>query len=265
MKKLRYRYSLRIEFDSPITNHNFKVRCTPVTDERQKILQQNIHILPKEFLCENRDSFGNIYYFGRAEHPHNLFEIVTEGIAQTGLAQGTAARESYQLGLFTRQTSYTAPDGALIEFYKDLSLEKYSTSLDKSLKIMDALQDRFSYVSGKTDITTTASQAWNMGCGVCQDYSHIMLSLCRMAGIQSRYVVGMLIGEGLSHAWVEVADHGVWYGLDPTNGIRVLEDHIKISHGRDYEDCLINQGMFTGNARQKQSISVHVEEAGEEK
>ena len=47
MKKLRYRYSLRIEFDSPITNHNFKVRCTPVTDERQKILQQNIHIYQK--------------------------------------------------------------------------------------------------------------------------------------------------------------------------------------------------------------------------
>ena len=97
MKKLRYRYSLRIEFDSPITNHNFKVRCTPVTDERQKILQQNIHILPKEFLCENRDSFGNIYYFGRAEHPHNLFEIVTDRSgARNSIQRILSARIVYQ-------------------------------------------------------------------------------------------------------------------------------------------------------------------------
>ena len=84
-----------------------------------------------------------------------------------------------------------------------------------------------------------------------------------MAGIQARYAAGMLIGEGLSHAWVEVAQEGRWYGLDPTNGVRVLENHIKISHGRDYGDCLLNQGVFTGTANQQQTVSVTVEEAGE--
>lgn len=91
-----------------------------------------------------------------------------------------------------------------------------------------------------------------------------MLSLCRMLGIPCRYVAGMLIGEGASHAWVEIADNGVWYGLDPTNGTRVSEEHIKISHGRDYADCLINQGVFTGNAVQRQSVSVSVQEVEEE-
>ena len=64
MKKLRFQYFLRIDFDKPVTQHSFTVRCTLPSDERQTVLQQDIHILPKEFLCENKDSFGNVYFFG---------------------------------------------------------------------------------------------------------------------------------------------------------------------------------------------------------
>lgn len=263
MKTLKYRYYLKIEFDSSVTQHSFTVRCRPQTDERQKILQQNVHILPKEFLCESRDSFGNSYVYGKAEKPHTLFEVVSEGIVETGLSEGTRAEEDYRLGMFAGQTSYTNPGWELRSFFESLNLPREKSNLEKSLLIMEALRENFSYVPGKTDVNTTAQQAWKLREGVCQDYSHIMLSMCRMAGIQCRYVAGMLIGEGASHAWVEIADHGIWYGLDPTNGSQVKEEHIKISHGRDYSDCLINQGVFIGNARQLQSISVTVKEAGE--
>ena len=259
MKKLRFQYFLRIDFDKPVTQHSFTVRCTLPSDERQTVLQQDIHILPKEFLCENKDSFGNVYFFGRAKDPHNAFEVITEGLVLTGCAEGTKAEEEYRLGMFAGQTAYTKPDEELKNFFESRKLLN-GTNLEKSLAIMENLRAEFAYTPGVTNITTTAAQAWALKKGVCQDYSHIMLSLCRMAGIPCRYVTGMLIGEGLSHAWVEIEDGGMWYGLDPTNGTRVLEDHIKISHGRDYEDCLINQGVFTGNASQQQSVSVNVKE-----
>ncbi|MGN0406655.1 MAG: transglutaminase family protein [Bacteroides sp.] len=276
MKRLKFRYSLKIEFDTPITQHSFTVRCTVPSDERQKVLCQNISILPKEFLCENTDSFGNVYFFGKAQEEHDLFEVVTEGTVLTGMSAGTKADEEYRLGMFVGQTHYTSPDSKLKEFFKtlesadckELSPEnrKYSEgklNLQKSLIIMEMLRKEFNYVPGVTDISTTASAAWQLRQGVCQDYAHIMLSLCRMAGIPCRYVAGMLIGEGLSHAWVEIEDGGMWYGLDPTNGTIVSEEHIKISHGRDYEDCLINQGVFTGTAGQKQTVYVSVEEENE--
>lgn len=260
MKKLKFRYHLRIEFDTPVTGHSFTVRCMPGTDDRQQILTQDIHILPKEFLDADIDSFGNRYIFGRTETPHNLFEVKTEGTVQTGRAEGVAAEAAYRIGMFAGQSKYTIPDAPLRQFYDSMGLEREWGNLAKALRIMETLHAQFSYVPGVTNVATTASEAWALGCGVCQDYSHIMLSLCRMAGVQSRYVVGMLLGEGASHAWVEIYDGGMWYGLDPTNGIRVWEDHIKISHGRDYADCLINQGVFTGNAKQRQSVSVLVEE-----
>lgn len=260
MKTLRYRYYLKIEFDRPVTQHSFTVRCLPQSDERQQPLQQNASILPKEFLCEDRDSFGNLYFFGRAQKPHTLFEVVSEGTIRTGMCEAVSAGEPYRLGMFAPQTDYTRAGEGLKAFFDGLHVSDTADNLGKSLYLMDMLRENFRYVQGKTDITTTAEQAWQLGCGVCQDYSHILLSLCRMAGIQSRYVAGMLIGEGLSHAWVEIAQDGQWYGLDPTNGIRVLEDHIKISHGRDYADCLLNQGFFTGQTAQKQVVKVLVEE-----
>lgn len=263
MKMLNYRYYLKIEFDSPVTNHSFTVRCTPPADGRQEIIRQDTRILPREFLSMNGDSFGNTYFFGRARDPHTLFEVVAEGTAKTGIEDSVEAEPSYRLGMYAGQSRYTAPGEKLKEFFSGLKLPQKEGNLEKSLCIMNALREAYVYVPGKTGISTTAEKAWEIGCGVCQDYSHIMISLCRMAGIQARYAAGMLIGEGLSHAWVEVAQEGRWYGLDPTNGVRVLANHIKISHGRDYGDCLLNQGVFTGTANQQQTVSVTVEEAGE--
>lgn len=71
-----------------------------------------------------------------------------------------------------------------------------------------------------------------LGQGVCQDYAHIFLALLNLAGIPARYVTGLLIGEGASHAWVEVLHHGAWYGLDPTNDAPVLTDYINMGNQR---------------------------------
>lgn len=261
MRTLNFRYHLKIEFDKPVTHHSFTVKCVPQTDERQNIISRSESIIPNKFLNRDKDSFGNIYYFGKEDEPHNLFEVTSQGVAVTGLSKGVKAEEDYRLGMFLKQTQFTHPDDKLKEFFKKIRLKDGESNLYNSLCIMEKLGESFRYVSGSTNIHTTASQAWSQGCGVCQDYSHIMISLCRMAGIQARYVAGMLVGEGASHAWLEIADNGMWYGLDPTNGTQVGDEHIKISHGRDYKDCLINQGVFNGDATQRQTVSVVVHEA----
>ena len=90
-----------------------------------------------------------------------------------------------------------------------------------------------------------------------------MIALCRMAGIPARYVTGMLVGEGSSHAWVEVLSVGKWYGLDPTNNLIVGEEHIKIGTGRDASDCPINRGLLFGGGEQVQIVSVKVRQEKE--
>ena len=64
--------------------------------------------------------------------------------------------------------------------------------------------EHFDYRHGVTAVTTTAAEAWAAGIGVCQDYAHCMLALCRLCGLPARYVSGHVLGDGGTHAWVEV-------------------------------------------------------------
>ena len=107
------------------------------------------------------------------------------------------------------------------------------------------------YAPGATTVTTTAAEALQSRRGVCQDYAHVMLGLCRASGLAARYVSGHLLGEGGSHAWVEVLLPGAdgverWEGFDPTHDRPVSLDYITVGVGRDYADVAPMTGTYRG-------------------
>lgn len=66
-----------------------------------------------------------------------------------------------------------------------------------------------------------------------------------------------LIGDNATHAWVEIMVPGIgWIGLDPTNNVEVLENHIILCKGRDYTDVSPLQGVYHGG---KHTLEVRVE------
>lgn len=263
MKKLYFEYRMRLQFDAPIEKHRFTLKCVPRSYERQEITELNVDVYPKEFLSADEDSFGNYCIYGYSEGKHDHFSVDVSGKAAVGTAGKEKALDIHRIGMFRYQTDYTSPGPRLYAFAKQFDFPAGTTEEEKATAYMRRLYERLEYVQGVTDIRTTAEEAMALGKGVCQDYSHILLSLCRMEKIPARYVVGMLMGEGLSHAWVEVYSDGYWIALDPTNNLVVDDRHIRISMGRDYKDCTINQGVFTGTAGQKQEIKVLVTEKQE--
>lgn len=266
MKELHFLYEMKLVFDCPVEQHRFTLKCVPRSSSRQEISELAVEVFPKEFLSTDEDSFGNHCIYGYSEGMHDHFSVRVEGRARTGLAAWEPAREEHCIGIYKYQTDYTKPGPALTAFAGRFTFAPDMNSYEKATAYMKELHGRFSYVQGVTDIYTTAEEAMVRGEGVCQDYSHILLSLCRMEHIPARYVVGMLMGEGLSHAWVEIYSGGHWIALDPTNNLVVDDQHIRISIGRDYGDCTINQGIFVGKTTQTQEAKVLVEElpAGED-
>jgi transglutaminase-like putative cysteine protease len=105
------------------------------------------------------------------------------------------------------------------------------------------------YASGKTSVATTAAEALALGAGLCQDFAHIMLAICRTAGLPARYVSGHLLGEGGSHAWVEVflPEGGglLCYAFDPTHKRQPHLGYVTVAIGRDYQDVAPTSGSFT--------------------
>lgn len=276
MKTLIFEYNMKILFSSPVSGHRFTVKCIPQSNDRQQIQKLGYNIFPDSSLetgfSKGTDSFGNYCVYGECDSLHEYFEIHVQGEAKTGICACENAEPEHMLGRYRYSTLYTKP-GENIKAYHKKCQEAFDcafkesgavlSELDKSLVMMHMLYDNFSYVPKVTNINTTAEEALTLGKGVCQDYAHILVAFCHLEKIPARYVVGMLLGEGASHAWVEIYSQGRWYALDPTNNILVDSDHIKISHGRDYKDCLINQGVFTGTAKQTQEIHVLVTEKTE--
>lgn len=260
MKTLKFVYHMKLSFSEVVNNHRFTLKCIPQDTDMQSIEKMTVSVYPDHITSENTDSYGNITLFGYTNEYHKSFGFDVSGIALTGLSEYEPAEDIHKVGMYRYQTKITSPGSAIRTFYEDLDLTSFDNAKCKAQHIMEMLGDHFHYCQGCTNMETTAEQAISGGTGVCQDYAHIMLSLCRIDRIPCRYVTGMMLGEGSSHAWVEVWDENRWIGFDPTNRQLVNEDYIKISNGRDSGDCLVNQGIFTGNVIQTQEISVLVEE-----
>ena len=264
MKKLQFGYHMKLTFSDYVKNHRFSLKCVPHDTDLQKIENMTVEVYPDNVTSEDSDAYGNITLFGYTNELHDCFGFDVKGIAVTGKEEYEKADELHKIGIFKYQTQKTKPGLRILEFYQKLDLKRFGSATDKATAIMDSLSEAFQYVQGITDMETTAEEAFTGGSGVCQDYAHIMLSLCRMERIPCRYVAGMMMGEGLSHAWVEIWDEHKWRGYDPTNHKLVGDEYIKISNGRDSTDCLVNQGIFTGNVSQMQEINVVVEEVFDE-
>jgi transglutaminase-like putative cysteine protease len=126
---------------------------------------------------------------------------------------------------------------------------------------------------GTTKVGVDVNEVLANGEGVCQDFSHVALAMYRAAGFPARYVSGYLYAadqsvgaapaaaeiEVQTHAWVEVAVPGFgWWALDPTNDHDVGERHVKIGHGRDYDDAPPLRGVYHGEEDHQLGVRVQI-------
>jgi transglutaminase-like putative cysteine protease len=90
------------------------------------------------------------------------------------------------------------------------------------------------YKVGATDGSTSAWDVWQRRQGVCRDYTHLAIALCRALSIPARYVGAFAasLDPMNFHACFEAYLGGQWYLFDPTDGI-APDDIVVIARGRD--------------------------------
>jgi transglutaminase-like putative cysteine protease len=152
---------------------------------------------------------------------------------------------------YLEPSALTRPDNTLQKIAATLSVELQEQSEELARRINEWVHNSFHYAHGTTGIHTTAEQAFALKSGVCQDYAHIMLALCHLCKLPARYVSGHLLGEGSTHAWVEVllplSDHpdkALVLALDPTHGCETDLHYLTTAVGRDYYDVAPTSGTF---------------------
>lgn len=227
--------------------------------------------MPNASVNQFVDGFGNSAHLITVASPHQYVEILSRSTVLTLLADPFRPPDGPVLPLTRAEhADYVAPS-ALVPEHTELELlaqawcaDAHDDEFETVRSMMQFVYREFEYASQVTSVSTTVPEVLRLRRGVCQDFAHVLIGLCRSVGIPARYVSGYIVGSyrgtGASHAWVEAftRTHG-WRGFDPTNNLVASEQHVKMAVGRDYRDVAPNRGTFRGNAAE--SISVSVETA----
>jgi transglutaminase-like putative cysteine protease len=214
-------------------------------------------------VATRRDTHGNLVTTVRLAIVPQTVEFRVAAVIERTLSETGALlpAETLQDRRLLNATALTTADGALRELAGELRLAA-PDDLDFAQLCCERVKAAITYEFGVTSTATTAAEAFAGGRGVCQDHAHVMLALCRSAGVRSRYVSGHLLGDGGTHAWVEVlVPEGPFaraVAFDPCNGVRAGAQHLTIATGRDYRDVAPTSGSYSGNARGRLTATKHV-------
>jgi transglutaminase-like putative cysteine protease len=246
----------RYDYPGPIEDLNHRLVIIP--PERHLDQRRVVHRLdvsaPDAAVVTTSDSFGNTVLSVHVPIVERRIDfeawIVVERRSD-GLATLDPAEFDRR---WTEPSIRTRPDDALRTIARDLQVHG-EEGIGLARRINRWVFERMQYAHEITDIHTSAAEALSLGRGVCQDYAHIMIALCRLCGIPARYVSGHLLGEGGTHAWVEVLlplDEGgrirVW-PFDPTHGREPGLTYVTVATGRDYSDVAPTSGTFRASFR----------------
>ena len=247
---MRYRLCHRTSYryERAVFESFNEVRLQPLACASQTLLDFDLVIQPPATVIAFRDYYGNAVHDFGVPYLHELLVIEATSDVVTHAGEDEAI-------------------GGPIDGEPDLSV------LLVTLRDNAALGDEFaeflgpsSYIVLADDSTALAAEVLEGGSGVCQDFAHVLISLCRNVGLPARYVSGYLGGveeSTASHAWAEayVPPYG-WVGVDATLGTRCTGRHVKVGIGRDYADVAVLTGTYQGGGQATLDVQVTCETLG---
>jgi transglutaminase-like putative cysteine protease len=107
--------------------------------------------------------------------------------------------------------------------------------------IQDWVQRRVTFTSNTSNSNTSAVDTLIEQVGVCRDFAHLMIALCRAVNIPARFATGTdygadpALGPADFHAYVEVFLGDRWYIFDPS-GTAIPMGFVRFGTGRDAAD-----------------------------
>jgi transglutaminase-like putative cysteine protease len=277
---MRYTIAHRTRYYYPVPVHDSHtiVHLQPRSDASQYCTRYELSVSPRTRVFSYADRFGNDVQHFAILPEHAMLEVIARSQVVTArgapmapeplprnLVDADPQRDELfdflngsryitfgdSLGTFAGQVGTPGPDDDIVGWFEHAS---------------HTLHDEFTYDKTTTSVHATVEESVRLRAGVCQDFAHVLIALCRRAGIPARYVSGYIAGGGetlgaeASHAWVEayLGPRG-WIGIDPTNDTWIGDAFVRIATGRDYRDVSPVRGVFTGASSSIMSVDVAVE------
>ena len=203
-------------------------------------------------LSSYRDGFGN--WCTRALAPAGLFRITSDGLIEDSGVAEPAAPHAFE------HTVESLPDDTLVFLLPSRYCETEHLS-PTAWNLFGGMMPGWSRVQAVCDFvnqhiafdyqsarpTKTAWEVFNERRGVCRDFAHLAIAICRALNIPARYCTGYLGDIGVPAVdapmdfagWFEAYLGGSWHTFDPRNNQRRI-GRVLIARGRDAADVAIS-------------------------
>jgi transglutaminase-like putative cysteine protease len=278
---MRYTIAHRTRYLYPVPVHESHtiVHLQPRSDFSQYCTRYEISVSPRARVFSYADRFGNDVQHFAVLPEHDTLEVIARSQVVTVRGEPTAPQPLPRRALDA--------DPALEELWDYLHESRYvrfGPQLDAFAASVGtpgagddvvawfrsasgAIHDGFTYNKDTTTVHAAVEESVELRGGVCQDFAHVLIALCRRAGIPARYVSGYIhsgsedtLGAEASHAWAEayLGQRG-WVGIDPTNDVWIGDDFVRVAAGRDYRDVSPVRGIYVGPSSSTMSVDVAVE------
>ena len=281
-----YRYS------EPVTLSHQQLHLTPRHLVYQRSADHEVTITPAPASRRERtDAFGNPVTEIAIESAHSTLEILARSVVEVDGRDLPGADKTVAWEAVREALAYRAgwrPDPLALEATQFLfesphvrvkrDLRAYAsdcfrsgiTVLEAAQALMAKIHAEFKFDTAATTTATPVMTFFKQKRGVCQDFTHFMISCLRSTGLAARYVSGYLVtrsalgkqrpvGAEASHAWVALFVPGSgWIELDPTNNVVPSRQHITLGWGRDFSDVTPLRGVINGGGEQTLTVKVNV-------
>jgi transglutaminase-like putative cysteine protease len=217
----------------------------PRSGDSQWVLRETYLLEPFVPVREYTDIHGNLCQ--RLMTPVGTFDIRTEAWVETSDTIAVAPGAPMTLVEFLPDwilqfllpSRYCQSD-QLFDLAEEIGADDVP-GYDRVEAIRAWIHDRVEYRYGTSNSSTSALDTAQQRVGVCRDFAHLGIALCRALDIPARMVVGYLYQlEPMDlHAWFEAYINGQWYTFDATQ-VHPRGNRVAIAYGRDAADVALS-------------------------
>ncbi|HVX58016.1 MAG TPA: transglutaminase family protein [Candidatus Saccharimonadales bacterium] len=259
---LRFIVELEVQVETPVV-----LMVEALHGDGQRVRDPKLYAPVGVDLEPFRDHYGNPCRRGKLPAGISTIEYMAtvDAVQCTGCDEDVAAIPAGPLELppeelhFLQPSRY-CPSDRLEAIVQDL-FGPAGDPLPRVQQIVSWIHENVRYQYGTSDVATTAVDTLLARAGVCRDFSHLAIALCRASNIPARYLSGYCLGLEPPdlHAYFQAYIGGRWVCFDATAS-DVRPALIQIGLGRDAADCAWSTFFGTGTTRY---MRVSVEQAAE--
>ncbi|MCG9890484.1 MAG: transglutaminase family protein [Thermosynechococcaceae cyanobacterium MS004] len=238
------RLSFIAQFETPAI-----LMLRPRSGWGQWVVREEYLLQPNISVVEYTDSFGNLCQ--RIVIPPGPFDICASASVETADSIDVQSDAPFipvselpvDVLQFLLPSRYCQADQPQIGSLAAKIVAGLKPSYAQVEAIRNWIQENIRYEYGTSNASTSALETANQRVGVCRDFAHLGIALCRSLNIPARMVVGYLheLDPMDLHAWFEAYVGDQWYTFDATQK-QPKGNRVAIAYGRDAADvALITQ------------------------